>query len=303
MGTLAGFLGKVLGGLTGRDWFLLWLIPLVGFLLVWRVAPILGSFGLSFTDYSTGAPFSRMRWVGLYNYKLAFTDPVFRTCLKNTLYFVAFGVLVKNSLAMLIAQLLYSVRRHSGFFRTMAFLPVITPPLATIILFQYLYQPQAGLFNQILTAVGLPRVAWLTNPLWVKPSIIAVDVWNFIGYPMIILLAGLGTIPQELQEAARIDGANSWQVFWRVTIPLMRRALAFVFITDAISWMQLFTQTEVLTRGGPGFHSLTAVMQIRRVGLIQMRGGAGSALAFILFGIILAFTLAQLRFFRTEWEY
>jgi multiple sugar transport system permease protein len=294
---------KARGWFSTRDWFLLWLIPLVGSLLLWQGVPILSSLGLSFTDYYTGESLSKVSWVGLHNYSLAFQDPVFQAAIKNTLYLAAVGVPVMDLLALLIAQLLFSVRRGSGFFRSLAFLPVITSPMATIILFQYLYQTQYGLFNQILGAVGLPRVNWLSDPAVVKPAIIALMIWNFVGYSTIILLAGLGTIPEVLSEAARIDGANSWQVFWRITMPLMRRPLAFVFVTDGIHWMQIFAQPEVLTKGGPHYSSLTAVIQIQRVGLIQFRGGAASALAFILFLFILVLTLVQLRFFRTEWEY
>lgn len=303
MSKLTGAVTKVLARFAGRDWFLLWLIPLLGSLLLWQVMPILASFGLSFTNYYTGGPLSQTNWVGLHNYRIAILDPSFQAALRNSLYYTVVGVLVKNSLALLIAQLLFSVRRGGTFFRTFAFLPVVTPPLATVILFQYLYQHRFGLFNVMLTGVGLPRMGWLTDPTLVKPSLIAMIIWNFVGYPTIILLAGLGTIPEVLREAAKIDGANSWQVFSRITLPLMRRPLAYVFVTDGINWLQLFDQPQVLTEGGPMNASLSAVMQIQRVGLIQYRGGAGSALAFILFAIILMLTLMQLRFFRTEWEY
>jgi multiple sugar transport system permease protein len=288
---------------TKRDWFLLWLIPILGMIFLWQIGPILASLGFSFTDYLTGAPFNKMEWVGLDNYAKAFQDPVFIAALKNSLIFAAIGVPLKNLLALFIAQLLFSIKRGSGFFRTMAFLPVVTPPLATVLLFQYFYQTQYGLLNQIIKVIGMGRIDWLYDPVWVKPSIVFMMIWNFVGYPTIILLAGLGTIPEEFREAAKIDGANSWQVFLRVTIPLLRRSLAYVFITDAIGWLQVFDQPAVMTDGGPVYHSLTAVMQIQRTGLIQYRGGAASALAFILFAIILVFTLFQLRFFRTEWEY
>jgi len=286
-----------------RDWFLCWLIPILLFVLIWQVLPIVSSFLLSFTDYRTGGRLIDIGWIGLQNYLLCFRDPVFREALRNTLVFAAVGAPIKNLLAMLIAQLLFTIKRGSGFFRTAAFLPVITPPLATILLFQYLYHFQYGALNQLLLGLGLHRVPWLTSAVWVKPSLILLVIWNSLGYPTIILLAGLGTIPEVLGEAARIDGANNWQSFWRITWPLMRRPLAFVFVTDSINWLQLFTEPQVLTQGGPAYHSLTAVMLIRDVGLTEFRGGAASALAFVLFAVVLALTLAQLRFFRTEWEY
>lgn len=290
-------------GLVQRDWFLCWLVPILIFVLVWQILPIFSSFLLSFTNYHTGGRLTDIGWVGLRNYVLTFQDSVFRTALMNTFFFVIVGAPIKNLLAMFIAKLLFSIRRGSGFFRTAAFLPIITPPIATILLFQYLYHYQFGPLNQLLLGLGLGRVPWLTNPEWVKPSLILLVTWNSIGYSIIILLAGLGTIPEVLGEAARIDGANGWQAFWRVTWPLMRRPLAFVFITDSISWLQIFAEPQVLTQGGPAYHSLTAVMLIRSVGFTEYRGGAASALAFVLFIVILAMTVTQMRFFRAEWEY
>jgi multiple sugar transport system permease protein len=228
---------------------------------------------------------------------------VFLTAIKNTLFFVLVGVPVKNLLAMLIALLLFSIGRGSNFFRLAAFLPVIVPPLATILLYQYLFHFHYGPLNQALVALGLGRVPWLTSAAWVKPSLILMVVWNSVGYPTIILLAGLGTIPEVLREAAMIDGASGLQVFWRIILPLMRRPLAFVLVTDTIDWLQLFTEPQVLTAGGPADHSLTAVMLIRNVGLTQFRMGAASALAFVLFLIIAVVALVQLRVLRTSWEY
>ena len=286
-----------------QNWFLLWLIPVIAGLLLWQAIPIVSSFVMSFTDYKTGAAINTAAWVGLHNYIFALSDPAFVAAIKNTLYFAFFGVLIKNLYALFIAQLLFSIKSKTSFFRTMVFLPVITPPLATIILFLYIYQFQYGTLNHFLTLFGIPRIAWLTDPFWAKPSIIFMITWNSSGAAAIILLAGLGTIPNELREAARIDGANGWNVFWRITIPLMQRILGFVIITDAIDWLQIFTEPSVLTKGGPIYSSLSAVMLIQRTGLSQFHGGAASALAFILFSIILALTLIQLRFFRTSWEY
>ncbi len=296
------FVKTAMERICGHNWFLLWLIPLVGSILLWQIVPILMVAGLSFTNYSMGS-FRKTEWVGLHNYELGFRDPIFKAALKNCLFYTLVGVPVKNLLGLFVAQLLYSVKRGKTFFRTAAFLPFVMPPLATVILFKYFYHNQHGLFNQILLWMDLGRVSWLTDPVWVKPSLILMIVWNLMGGPMIVLLAGLGTIPEDLREAARIDGANSWQTFWRITWPLMRRPLAFVFITDVIFWMQLFDQPLVLTNGGPAYSSLTAVMEIRRVGVSLFKGGAASALAFIVFLIIMVIAFVQLRYFRTEWEY
>ncbi len=300
---MSPFADRVRRWFVRRNWFLLWLIPLVGFIVTWAILPIVSSLGLSFTNYRMGQRLTEVDWVGLYNYRLALRDPKFGIALKNSIIYAALGVPVKNLLALLIAQLLFSLRRAKGFFRTCAFLPVVTPPLATIILFSYLYQHQYGLFNQALLWLGLGRVRWLTSATMVKPSIVGMTVWNSVGYPTIVLLAGLGTIPESLREAARIDGANSWQVFWRITWPLLRHSLAYVFITNAIGWLQIFGTPNIMTQGGPFNSSLSAVMHIRNIGLTQYRGGVASAFAFVLFSIILVMTLTQLRFFRTEWEY
>jgi len=289
--------------LVRTNWFLLWLIPIIGLLLLWQVFPILTSFGESFTNYKTGANFLAVKWVGLNNYIFTLKDPAFLEAIKNTLFFAFFGVVFKNMCALAVAQALFSIKKHSTLFRTLSFLPIVTPPMATIILFLYLYQFQYGLLNQVIASLGLSRIPWLTNIYWVKPSLIFMITWNYLGAPAIILLAGLGTIPGELREAARMDGANSWQAFWRITWPLLRRVVAFVFVTDAISWLQIFTEPYAMTQGGPVYSSLTVVMLIQRTGIARFEGGMASSLAFVLFIIILTLTLIQLRFFRTNWEY
>jgi multiple sugar transport system permease protein len=277
--------------------------------VVWNVVPILSSFVLSFTDFTTGRiDIERINWVGWHNYTLAFTDPVFKKSMVNTLIYAAIGIPVRNMLALFIAQLLYSAKRSRAFFRLIAFLPVMSPPLATVILFKFFYHFKYGPFNYALGLVGIPRVPWLSDTLWSKPSVIIMTVWNLIGYTIIVLLGGLGTIPDTLREAAKIDGANSWQSFWRVTWPLMRRSVAFVFVTDGIFWLQLFDQPYVLTTkgqvpGGPANSTLTALMMVHRVGLQDYRGGAASALAFVLFIVIFILTVVQYRLLRTKWEY
>ena len=280
----------------------LWLVPILGLLFTFGVLPIFASLYLSLFHYEMLQP---LRWAGLGNYVYAFTkDPVFRTALVNTFYWAFVSVPVGMALALLIAQFIHSRAHLKSFFRTAYFLPVITPVIATTVVWRFLLQPsQFGFFNAILASFGIKAQPWLTSARLVIPSLMVVGIWGGLGYNVVLSLAGLVGIPVEFYEAARIDGASSWRMFWHITWPLLAPTVLFITVTGSIGALQVFGIPYIMTRGGPENASRMVVMVIQETGFGQFRMGYASALAYILFSIVLVLTVVELRYLRTRWSY
>lgn len=281
---------------------LLWLVPIIGLLLTFSVFPILASFYLSFFDYEMLQP---LKFVGLKNYIYAFTrDPVFLETIYNTFYFSLISVPLGMMISLMVAQTIHSRTHFKPFFRTAYFLPVVTPVISTAIVWRFMFQPsQFGFLNGIIAYVGLPAQPWLTSAALVKLALIAIGIWGALGYNLVLFLAGLAGIPTTFYEAAKIDGANSWHMFWKITWPLLSPTVLFVTVTGTISAMQIFTIPYMITRGGPENASRMVVMWVQQTGFEQFRMGYASALAYIFFIIILIMTLLQLRYMKTQWSY
>ena len=186
----------------------------------------------------------------------------------------------------------------AGFFRSVFLLPYVTLTVAIALVWKWLYLPEVGLFNQVLKLFGLQGPAWLTNPLWAMPAIILLSVWKSFGYNMVLFLAGLQGIPQSLYEAASIDGANAWQRFRYVTLPMLSPVTFFVVVISTIGSFQVFDQVLVMTNGGPGLATTTLVLYIYQQGFQSFHMGYASAVAWVLFGIVFVFTLIQFWFQR-----
>jgi multiple sugar transport system permease protein len=280
----------------------LWLVPILGLLFVFGIFPIFGSFFLSFFDYEMLQP---LKFVGLGNYSYAFTnDPVFRTTLVNTFYYALVSVIVGMAFSLMIAQFIHSRPRLKDFFRTAYFLPVVTPMVSIVIVWRFILQPsQFGLLNGILTYVGVPAQPWLTSARLVIPSLIIIGIWAGMGYNAVLFLAGLAGIPTTFYEAARIDGANNWQMFWKITWPLLSPTVLFTTVTGSIGALQVFSIPYILTTGGPEDASRMVVMWVQDVGFKQFRMGYASSLAYVFFVVILILTLVELRYLRTKWSY
>ena len=277
--------------------------PALGLILLFFVVPVVAGFLLAATDfdiYGIG-DLSTARFVGPGNFTALLHDPVFWKALGNTFYFVLVGgplsVAVSLGAAMLVNARLV---RFKGLFRTVYFAPVVTTMVAVAVVWRYLYHPRFGLLNQVLALVGLPDVNWLGDPRWAMPAIILMAVWKNFGYNMIIFVAGLQSIPTTLYEAARVDGAGPWQQFRRITVPALRPMLAFVGIITMIGYFQLFTEPYVLTggTGGPLNATLSLVMYMYKQGFRWWNIGFAAAVALVLFLIILAGTLVQMRLQR-----
>ena len=295
------------GARTGRrrqrvEPFVFWLVPILGLLFAFAILPILGSLYLSLYQFEA---LRLVKFVGLGNYSYAFSrDPTFLITLRNTAYFAFVSVPLGMAGALFIAQLIYTRPRLKGLFRSTYFLPVVTPIIAVTIVWKFILQPsQFGLLNGILVALDLPPQRWLNSSSLVIPSLILVSIWNGIGYNIVLFLAGLGGIPGELYEAAKIDGANPWRMFASITWPMLSPTVLFVTVTGSIGAMQVFALPYVMTRGGPENASRMVVMWIQETAFGQFRMGYASALAYIFFAIVLVLTLVELRYLRTRWSY
>mgnify|MGYP000053029883 CR=1 FL=1 len=280
----------------------LWLVPILGLLLVFSVLPIFASFYLSFHDYEMLQP---IKFVGLDNYVYALTkDTVFRKTVINTFYYAFVSVPLGMAASLLVAQLIHSRSHFKDLFRTAYFLPVVTPVIAVTIVWRFILQPsQFGVLNAFLASLGIPAQPWLTSATRVIPSLIVVGIWSGMGYNVVLFLAGLVGIPHEFYEAARIDGANSWQMFWKITWPLLSPTVLFITVTGSIGALQVFSVPYIMTRGGPEDASRMVVMWIQETGFAQFRMGYASSLAYLFFVVILVLTLVELRYLRTRWSY
>ncbi|MGC9360774.1 MAG: carbohydrate ABC transporter permease, partial [Anaerolineae bacterium] len=228
--------------------FYLFILPwLLGF-LAFTLGPILASLGLSFTQYDMILP---PKFVGFDNYRELFGDPLFSTSLWNTIYIVLLAVPLSMITSFAVALLLNQDVAGMPAYRTAYYIPSIVPAVASAALWMYLLQPQWGVINGILEAVGLPGPGWLASKAWAKPAIVLVMVWGS-GGTMIIYLAGLQDIPEALYEAAEIDGAGRWGKLWHVTIPLMTPTIFFTLIMGIIGTFQVFSIIFVLTDGMGG---------------------------------------------------
>ena len=282
---------------------ILFLAPAMLLIGVFFFAPVIAGFALSLTDfdlYSIG-DLHNLRFVALRNYRDLATSSVFWTAFINTLAFAVVGGPL-TVLVSLVAALLVNARltRWKAMFRTLYFTPVVTTLVAVAIVFRYLYHPRFGLMNRALAAVGIAGPDWLGDPHWALFSIILLSIWKQFGYSMIIFIAGLQTIPEELYEAARIDGANAWRQFRHVTVPMLGPTFLFVGIVTMIGYLQIFAEPYVMTGGGPLNRTLSAVMLMYQQGFKFWRMGYGAAVAFVLFLMIASATLLQMRLQKTR---
>lgn len=276
----------------------MFLAPALSALLVFFFIPIIAAFALSFTDfdiYSLGN-ISYLRFVGFQNYVNLVHDPLFWKALGNTLYFVIAGgpvsVLVSLGTALLLQSRLV---KYKGVFRFFFFAPVVTTLVAVAIVWRYLYHPRFGLINFVLSWFGISAVDWLGDPAWAMPAMILLAVWKNFGYNMLIFIAGLQNIPEELYEAARIDGAGSFQQFRTITIPMLAPTSLFIGLTTMIGYFQFFAEPYVMTQGGPQYATISIVLLMYQHGFRWWSMGYSASVAFVLFAIILLFSIVQLR--------
>jgi len=260
--------------------------------------PVVAGLVLSFTDYDLYAIANpdQARFVGLENYRQALANPVFWKALRNTLYYVAVGGPLSVLVSLGAALLVHSKRaRLPGVFRTVYFMPVIMTLVAVSIVWRYVYHPRYGLLDHVLGWFGVAPVDWLGDPRWAMPAIILFAVWKNFGHNMLIFVAGLQTVPEELHEAATLDGAGAWQRFLHVTLPALAPTFLFVGVLTMVGHFQLFAESYVMTAGGPLKATTSMLLLMYEEGFRWWRMGTAAAIAFLLFLLMLAGTIVQMR--------
>ena len=279
----------------------LFIAPAITLIAVFFFLPVGASLLLSITDfdlYAVANP-ANVRVVGTRNYTDLLQNPTFWLALKNTFYFALIGgpLTVATSLG---AALLVNAKavRFKTFFRTVYFLPFVTTLVAVAIVWRYLYHPQYGFLNYALGAVGIHPIDWLGDPRWAMPAIILLAVWKNFGYNMLIFIAGLQSVPEDLYEAASLDGAGAVRQFWHVTLPNLAPTFFFVGVVTMIGYFQLFAEPYVMTTGGPLGATTSLVLFMYEEGFRWWRLGVAASIAFLLFLIILVWTAIQLRLER-----
>ncbi len=279
------------------------------FFIVIRWYPTLLAFNISFRDWNVfngSGP-----WVGMKNYAAIWQNlfkprSAVKAAFWNTIRYVFFGVPIQMALGLGIAVMLNQIRRFVGFFRAVYFIPYVTSFVAVAFVWNWLYAPQSGLINQVLKAIGFAAQPFTKSPSQALPSITAVAIWRSLGFTIIIFLAGLQQIPDIYYEAAKIDGANRWQLFWRITLPLLNPVIVYLAVLQTISFLRMFDLVQNMSdqgQGGPLKSTTTVVLEVYNEGFSSYNMGYAAALTVILFIVILAITVVQLRLLTRRVEY
>lgn len=301
------------------------LIPILLYMGLFTLFPIVWAFVMSFFDYTpirTGSGFLGLGganpFIGIDNYIELFTGTskpaeVFRLAVKNTFVFTALVLPLNLAVTLPLAVILESIgERFKTFFRAIYFLPAISSSVALVTIWAYMYAPGWGLLSIMFKAVGLvPPKSWLQDPNTIyfgvplaMICVVVAHVWQDFGFNLVIFVAALQSIPKTLREAARVDGANRWQEFWLIVVPLLRRTVLFASVLTVLSSLQVFVIFQLLTRGGPKNQTQTMLLSIYENAFRFANNlGLSAAMSMILFMIILVLTVVQFRILRTEWEY
>lgn len=276
---------------------LLFVLPnFIGF-AIFVLIPVITMFYTAFTKWNA---LGKARFNGLTNWIRLLHDDTFKTAFFNTLYYACVHIPLTLVIAFALALLLNSKIKGRAFFRTIAFFPYITAVVAIAQVWNMLFEPRAGIINQFLKMFTGSTPGWLTDPKWAMLAVIIVATWRETGYFMILLLAGLQTIPAELYEAAKVDGANAWQRFWKVTVPQMRPTLFFVIVTLTLTSLKVLDLTLVMTNGGPGISTLVLAQYVYRTAFERSDFGYSSTISLVLFLLCLVVTIIQFRYNRSK---
>ncbi len=293
----------------GMAWFAgkkaspyLFLLPFMIIYVVLILYPIFQGLYVSLTDWDMMNPVKP--FVGLKNFEyLFFGDPLFWNSVKVTLQYIFTNVPIKVVLGLALALIFNQKLPGMAFHRGALFLPFVINIAAVGILFQWILDPEVGLLNYYLSMLGLPPQKWLVDPTWTMDLVVLVTIWWSIAFNVIVFLAGLQDIPEELYEAARIDGANAWHRFWNVTLPCLRGSMMFVVVMQIIGSFQAFGNIYMLTGGGPNNATNVLMVHLYKTGFFYFQMGPAAAIGVIIFIIVMALTIAVLAMFRKQVEY
>lgn len=278
------------------------LAPALSVIVAFFLLPVIGGFLLSLTDFDIYAlaDLNNIRFMGAGQYRKLAESPVFWQAMRNTMLFAVIAGPLTVAASLGAALLLDAkVTRFKPLFRTIYFAPVVTTLVAVAIVWRYMFHPRFGLLNRAIGYLGVDPIDWLGDPRFALPAIVIMAIWKNFGYNMIIFVAGLQSVPEELYEAARIDGAGAFRQFRHITVPMLAPTFLFVGIITAIGYLQLFAEPYVMTPdGGPLNSTLSVVMLMYREGFRWWSMGYAAAIAFVLFLVIVAVSVVQLRIRR-----
>lgn len=278
----------------------LFILPNLVLFAVFVFGPVLFSFGMSFTNWDgLGSP----AFTGLNNYQKLLTDDLFKTAARNTLLYSFGTVLPMLAISLGLALMLDMKLRGRNFFRVMVYLPVVISWVAGALIWRLMFIHPEGIINSVLVAFGFEPQLWTSDPILAMPAIMWMSLWKGLGFYTVIYLAGLQTIPPTVYEAGMIDGANRWQLFWSITLPLLRPTTLFALVVGIIGSFEVFVPVYLMTNGGPGYASMVMVMAIYRAAFQTYQMGYASAMAVMLFLAIFAISWLQFKFFGREVEY
>ncbi|MDR3626394.1 MAG: sugar ABC transporter permease [Ignavibacteriaceae bacterium] len=271
--------------------------PYILHFLLFVAFPVVFSIVLTFHEWNIISP---MKFIGLANYTRLFQDKFFSQSLVNTIIFLVIHIPLQIIIALVLAEALNQKIKFSGFFRAAFFLPVIVSGVVVTILWQQLYGFDTGLFNKILTAIGLGRIGWLVDPSWAMPSIAIMATWKNVGLYIILFLVGLQTVPPQYYEAADLEGANHWQKFFNITLPMINPTIFMVLVLSTIGGFSLFIEPYVMTGGGPLNSTLSAVLYIYKQGFFYYHMGYSATLGLFFAMLILGVVAVQKKFIEKD---
>ncbi|MTH79151.1 carbohydrate ABC transporter permease [Paracoccus aestuariivivens] len=275
--------------------------PLIVFIACFTYIPIFTSLDLSFREWdflSAGRP-----WVGLDNYRQLLVSHDFWNALRVTTLFVVISVPIRLVLALAAANFLLRETRSSRVLRAALFLPYVTSTVSIAVVFSWIFATDYGMANAVLQGLGLPKIGWLQDPTLALLVIVIVNTWKQLGYDVIIYIAGLQAVPPELYDAAAVDGGGRWHVFRRVTVPLVMPTTYFLLVISVIEAFQIFTIVDVMTRGGPAGATNMLVSELYKIGFSLFDIGQGSALAVLLFLLLVVLALVKSRLIGRKVHY
>ncbi|TMJ11083.1 MAG: sugar ABC transporter permease [Bacillati bacterium ANGP1] len=279
------------------------LVPLLFFLTI-RLAPAFSALYISLHEWNIISP--SKPFVGLQNFRLLAHDPSFGRAAVNTLRYVLVGIPAQIALGLVLALALQRINRFRGLFRALYFMPFVTPIVAAAWVWQWMYSQNFGPLNGLLAELRLPLQPFLRSPAQSLYAVTAMTVWQFLGFQVVIFLAGLEAIPRVYYEAAAVDGASGWRLFRHMTVPLLNPTLVFSAVYGTIVYLQLFTQVLNMTfgdQGGPLASTLTMVLYVYQLGFQRFKMGEAAAATAVLFAVILVITLLQMRVLSKPVEY
>lgn len=277
------------------------LSPIILYFAIFSIMPILGAFYISLHDWPLFG--GERTFVGIAHYIDIIQEERFWTSMKNTFVFAISYVFFVITIGLALALLLTSLNdRVRLVLRPLYFAPQVTSVVAVAIMFSWIFQPRIGVINYLLSFVGLGPYNWLSSISLAMPTIILTAVWRSIGYTMVIFTAGLLNIPRDLYDAAAVDGASPWIIFWRITLPMLRPTTLFVFVTSTIAGFQVFVEPWLMTGGGPGTATRVVMLEIYDRGFRFFEMGNATALAVYLFSVIAIFSAIQMRYLRQTFE-